>query len=67
MSNQQQTLDALNDYVGLDIRGDLINQLPGYDEAATQELDPAYRSDVAVIDGVIYRWDQQQQIWRVRA
>ena len=66
MSNQQQTLDALNDYVGLDIWGDLINQLPGYDEAANQELDPAYRSDVAVIDGVIYRWDQQQQIWRVR-
>jgi hypothetical protein len=66
MSNQQQTLDALNDYVGGDIWDDLINQLPGYDEKATQELDPGHRSDVVVIDGVTYRWDQRDLVWRVR-
>ena len=66
MSNQQQTLDALNDYMGLDIWGDPINQLPGYDEKATQELDPGHRSDVVVIDGVTYRWDQRDLVWRVR-
>ena len=66
MSNQQQTLDALNDYVGGDIWGDVILQLPGYDEAATKELDPGYRSDVVIIDGVTYRWDQRDLVWRVR-
>ena len=66
MSNQQQTLDALNDMVGLHIWGDLINQLPGSDERATQELDPGHCSDVVVIDGVTYRRDQRDLVWRVR-
>lgn len=53
---------------GPNIWEDLIFRLPGYDEIATQEIDPAYYSDqfVVNIDGrqVAFRYDYPDRRWK---
>jgi hypothetical protein len=65
MSNT--VLDQLNTYSGTNVWEDVIHQL-GYDEAATDKAfeaagrNPAC-SDMAVIDGVTYRFAEARGEW----
>lgn len=55
----------LNNYRGLNIWQDVIYRLPGYDEAATEALDPDCRSDrFALTDGRTFRYvDDGLRFW----
>jgi hypothetical protein len=69
MSDPQRNLDALNSYVGDNLWEDvLLRDIPGYDEAATERLDPGgARSDVFVADGLTYRYDRRRAEWIVES
>jgi len=65
---RDEVCEALNAYPDDNLWEDVIYQMPGYDEAAT---DRAYEelernrdwADVAVIGGVTYRWDERTREW----
>lgn len=65
---RDEVLEALNAYPDDNIWEDVIRRFPGFDEAAT---DVAYQamedrrdySDVAVIDGTTYVWDERTRQW----
>ena len=57
-------VSVLNDYRGPDI-WDVIQDLPGYDEDATEALDPGAASDRFVAGGVIYQYDAATRTWHV--
>ena len=60
-------VDMLNSYSGSgdNIWQDVILDLPGYDEAATEAIDPSGASDRFVADGVIYAYDAASRAWYV--
>jgi len=58
-------VSVLNDYRGPDIWEDVIREIPEYDEAATEEIDPGAASDRFVAGGVIYQYDAATRTWHV--
>lgn len=56
-------LKALNTYTGDNIWVDLIRQLDGYDNDATNLIDPSYSSDRFIAAGVEYRYDERNSEW----
>ncbi|GAA2179928.1 hypothetical protein GCM10009785_08710 [Brooklawnia cerclae] len=56
-------LDELNAYTGDDVWGDVILGRDGYDDDTTTLLDPSGRSDVAVVDGHVLRWIEEDHEW----
>ena len=67
MSTTAATItDTLNAYKGDNIWQDIILDLPGYDEAATDSLDEG-GNDRFIADGVEYRWiEQNDRTWEAR-
>lgn len=58
-----QTLTALNAYNGINIWQDVILTLDGYDETATEAIDPNGQSDRFVAAGITYRYDPAEKCW----
>lgn len=64
---REYVLDELNDYDGDNVWGEVILRMAGYDEAATDAAAAGgyHDSDVAVIGGTTYVWDQRDNRWAV--
>jgi hypothetical protein len=62
----REVVADLNEYEGENLWEDVARHIPGYDETATQELDPTYQSNViALRDGTVLRHPESRGAWEV--
>lgn len=62
---EQTVIDTLNAYEGDNIWQDVVLNIPGYDEDATEAIDPSGASDRFVAGGVTYRHEASRGAWDV--